>query len=146
MATERARGGQRPSETEKLRRAELRLTVDRPEVRWRLLRISLIKTGQKVRQETIINVFPSNDESHRLVIAVEQESGCRSRLVLRQETFADDLGWFVQSRVPVEPEQVAGLRMSLASPNAHGAEPVRRERPKVPAILRFDGAHSGAAS
>lgn len=93
---------------------------------------------RQVRKETILNVFPSNDELHRLVIAVEQEEGPQSRLVLRQETFSDDVGWFVQSRIAVEPEQIAGLKMSLTGHSMKRLQPAPRNTPRVPAILRFD--------
>lgn len=96
-----------------------------------------------MRKETILNVFPSSGDGNRLVIAVEQEPEAGSRLVLRQESFADDVGWFVQSRIAIEPEQVAGLRMALS-----GQESVSRlarapKMSRLPAILRFDGASSG---
>ena len=56
-----------------------------------------------MQNETILNVFPAADDLHRLVIAVQQEEGhAASRLVLRQETYADDVGWFVQSCVAIE--------------------------------------------
>ena len=96
-----------------------------------------------MRKETILNVFPSSDDGNRLVIAVEQEPEAGSRLVLRQESFADDVGWFVQSRIAVEPEQVAGLKMALS-----GQASVKRlarapKMSRLPAILSFDGAASG---
>ena len=99
-----------------------------------------------MQKETILNIFPSNDEMHRLVIAVEQDDDSSSRLVLRQETFSDDVGWFVQSRIAVEPEQIPGLKMSLTGSTMQRLQPAPREIPRVPAILRFDGAattHAG---
>jgi len=98
-----------------------------------------------VRKETILNVFPSQDEFQRLVIAVEQEADEGSRLVLRQESFSDDVGWFIQSRVTVEPEQIAGLKMSLTGSGLRKIQPPARDVPRVPAILRFDGATAGTA-
>ena len=82
---------------------------------------------------------------HRLVIAVQQEHGqASSRLVLRQETYADDVGWFVQSCVAIEPEQVAGLKMALSTqPTAFGKPD--RGGSSVPAILSFDGAVASSA-
>ena len=99
-----------------------------------------------MRTETILNVFPSNDQRHRLVIVVEQETDESSRLVLRQESFSDDVGWFAQSRVAIEPEQIAGLKMSLTGSGLRKIQPPAREVPRVPAILRFDGAAAGTAS
>ena len=89
--------------------------------------------------ETILNVFPSEDETKRLVIACEQSEGESSRLVLRQESFAEDVGWFVQSRIQVEPEQVPGLKMSLSTQNLKRVRPqASKFTTAVPAILRFE--------
>ena len=72
----------------------------------------------QVRKETILNIFPGADDSHRLVVVIEQVGDGPSGLVLRQETFAPDVGWFVQSQLPIEPCQVTGLKMALASRSA----------------------------
>ena len=89
-------------------------------------------------RESILNVFPSDDEDSRLVVAVEQPEEGSSRLVLRQETRAD-VGWFVQSRVAVMPEQVAGLKMALSAKNTSASRPKRRN-PTTPTILSFAAA------
>lgn len=107
-----------------------------------------------MQKETILNVFPSTDDLNRLVVAVQQEDGdTSSRLVLRQETFAEDVGWFVQSCVAIEPEQVAGLKMALSgpeSPSGRGSKRRQGERndvslSRVPAILSFHGVLAGNA-
>ena len=107
-----------------------------------------------MQKETILNVFPSTDDLHRLVVAVQQEDGdAASRLVLRQETFAEDVGWFVQSCVAIEPEQVAGLKMALSSSEPLSDRGSKRRQGKrkdvslsrVPAILSFDGVLAGNA-
>ena len=88
--------------------------------------------------ETVLNVFPTHDERHRLVVAVEQQEDATSRLVLRQETFSDDVGWFVQSRIAVEPEQLQGLRSSLGAQFAPRTLPATRTaESREPAILQF---------
>ena len=101
-----------------------------------------------MQNETILNVFPAEDDLHRLVIAVQQEEGCgSSRLVLRQESYADDVGWFVQSCVAVEPEQVAGLKMALSTQSTRRltSDRARSGLSRVPAILSFDGVQAGNA-
>jgi len=116
------------------------------------LRIAFNKpSGQvNVQNETILNVFPTADDRHRLVIAIQQDSdsgnggsaprrsGQTSRLVLRQETHAEDVGWFVQSCVTIEPEQLPGLKMALSSTSTRKLHPPARQVPRVPALLRFD--------
>ena len=126
----------------------IRLTAGHGRVDCFLLRIAFIKLPPgtlTVRKETILNVFPSNDESQRLVIAVEQQEAGPSRLVLRQESFSEDVGWFVQSRIAVEPEQIAGLKMSLTGQALKQIQPPARSIPPVPAILRFDRRAAGQA-
>ena len=93
-----------------------------------------------MRKETILNVFPSDDELQRLVIAVEHCEQGASRLVLRQESFSEDVGWFVQSRIAVEPEQIPGLKMSLTGQVMKEIQPSARAVRQAPAILSFDRA------
>ena len=88
-------------------------------------------------RETIMNVFPSDDENSRLVIAIEQPEDGPSRLVLRQENRAAKVGWFVQSRVAVMPEQVAGLKMALSGGQARAVQSPPRDNSRIPAILSF---------
>lgn len=91
-----------------------------------------------MRKETILNVFPGDRDQHRLILAVEQNGTSSSALVLRQESYAENVGWFVQSRIVVEPGQVAGLRMALSGGAAGTVQPRVRETRPMPAILRFD--------
>jgi len=78
-----------------------------------------------------------------LVVAVEHCPGKRSRLVLRQETHSNDVGWFVQSCIAVEPEQLPGLKMALTSNATRTLHPPARELPRAPASLRFADAVAG---
>ena len=96
------------------------------------------------RVERILDVFPATTDGHRLVIAVFQESGQRDRFVLRQETFSGDVGWFVQSRVTIEPEQLAGLKAALTG----GRTEISKRRPdreaeQAAVILPFKAAAAG---
>ena len=92
-------------------------------------------------RETVISVVPSDDEHHRLVIAVEKSDDEQSRLVLRQETRSANVGWFVQSRVAILPEQVAGLKLALSANGTRGMQAsVKRETSPLPAILSFSDA------
>ena len=86
-------------------------------------------------EETVLNVFPCDDPNQRLVVAIEREGFGQTQLVLRQETRADHVGWFVQSRITVQPEQVAGLRMALGQ--AKAIEPAPRCDEDAPAVIRF---------
>ncbi len=66
-------------------------------------------------QSTVLNVFPSQSDDHRLVLAREVSAQGHSQLVLRQETRSNHVGWFTQSRIVIEPDQVAALKMTLTS-------------------------------
>lgn len=91
----------------------------------------------QVRKETILNVFPGADDQHRLVVAVAQVDTSGSTLVLRQESYAEDVGWFVQSRISIEPGQIPGLKMALSGGSEKPVSPRVREIRTEPAILRF---------
>lgn len=89
-------------------------------------------------RETIINVVPSDDQHHRLVIAIEKTDDQQSRLVLRQETRSENVGWFVQNRVPILPDQVPGLKLALSSNQTRTVESSSpRDWSPIPAILSF---------
>jgi hypothetical protein len=91
----------------------------------------------QVRKETIVNVLPGAEEERRLILAVEQIGTAGSALVLRQESYSEDVGWFVQSRIVVEPGQVAGLRTALTGGGTGAVQPRAGETQPMPTILRF---------
>lgn len=78
-------------------------------------------------QSSILNVFPGLDDGSRLVLAHESDGEGTTQLVLRQETRSEHVGWFVQSRIAIEPEQVAALKMTLTSRMV--SEPTRSAPP-----------------
>lgn len=99
-------------------------------------------------KETVLNVFPSDDDRNRLVVAVRQdEDRSASQLVLRQETFAEDVGWYEQSCVAIEPNQVAMLKMALTNPlsNAHDPKRGPASVTRLPAIVQFESGSAGNA-
>lgn len=76
-------------------------------------------------QSTVLNVFPSQSTDQRLVLVQEWTDQGKRQLVLRQESRSEHVGWFVQSRIVIEPDQVSALKMTLTS-NLIG-EPVAGE-------------------
>jgi len=66
-------------------------------------------------QSTVLNVFPSQSDDQRLVLAREVSAQGRSQLVLLQESRSKHVGWFTQSRIVIEPDQAAALKMTLTS-------------------------------
>ncbi len=95
-----------------------------------------------MHHETILNVFPASDDQHRLVIAIEQRTDGDRVLVLRQETYSPDVGWFVQSCVAIEPEQLPGLKMALTSGVTRKLQSPAREVSRA-AVLSFSESVAG---
>ena len=93
-----------------------------------------------MQNERILDVFPAATDGNRLVIAVESNSSEGDRFVLRQETFSSDVGWFVQSRVLIEPDQMAGLKAALT---CGSTQQIEKRSSFKPTILSFDTAAAG---
>lgn len=81
----------------------------------------------------IVNVFPSESGEERLVLAHETDEAGTQQLVLRQESRSSHVGWFVQSRIAIDPNQAAALKMTLTSNLVKETVP----RDKAPVILSF---------
>lgn len=85
----------------------------------------------------VIATIDGSSPGHRLqLVMVARDEG--TQLELRQQSWAESVGWYTQSSVAVEPEQVAELRNSLglggksarlrsqpASENAPSSHPLR---------------------
>jgi len=97
-----------------------------------------------VQNERILDVFPSATDGNRLVIAVDSSSSEGDRFVLRQETFSGDVGWFVQSRVLIEPDQMAGLKAAMTCGRTENLKKgTNRKARLAPTILSFESAAAG---
>jgi hypothetical protein len=57
-----------------------------------------------------------------LVLARETVDGFTEQLVLRSESLSPHVGWFVQSRIAIDAEQAAALKMTLTSGLIDGGE------------------------
>ncbi|WP_182867655.1 hypothetical protein [Stieleria mannarensis] len=88
---------------------------------------------------TILNVFPSDSGDQRLVLAQETDAAGTATLVLRQESRSPHVGWFVQSRIAIEPNQVAALKMTLTSNLVKETTPTE----EGPAVISFRTAMAG---
>ena len=63
----------------------------------------------------ILDVLPGSHDRLRLVIAVERTLCGLEQLILRRETYEPQVGWFCQSQIAVEPDQLASLKLLLTS-------------------------------
>jgi len=82
-------------------------------------------------------MIPTVDERSRLVLLSEPINDFAAELVIRQETLSD-VGWFVQSRVRVEPEQLADLKLFFTSQSTQSAGPSPSQRSGLPHVVPFD--------
>jgi len=64
--------------------------------------------------ETTLTAIPAS-ETERLLVVLVQSAEHGSRMELRQQSFSKGIGWFTQSTVQLEPNQVAALRNALGS-------------------------------
>ena len=67
-----------------------------------------------MNSETVLTNIPAS-ETERLLVVLVQSPHSGSRMELRQQSFSAGLGWFTQSTVQLEPNQVAALRNALGS-------------------------------
>lgn len=78
------------------------------------------------RTETVLSSIPASDVE-RLQVVLVQGTDSGSHMELRQQSFSKGIGWFTQSRVKLEPSQVAALRNSLGT-GSSGARSARLPR------------------
>lgn len=97
--------------------------------------------------ETLLTELPSS-EVERLTVVLVQGADGRSHVELRQQSFSKTVGWFTQSKVGLEPGQVAALRNALGTSAAgkRGATSLPREFATIspvawqPRVVRADSA------
>ncbi|QDT05541.1 hypothetical protein K227x_39420 [Rubripirellula lacrimiformis] len=92
--------------------------------------------------ETLISVLPTDDDHNRLVIVIQrgEPDDCESggdRMMLRQESYSPDVGWFTQSCLPIQPEQMAGLKAALTGNSARNLHRPSRSHFEASPVLSF---------
>jgi len=91
-------------------------------------------------QEVTLSTIQGSDENHRLaVVLVTGVPGTAlpaSRVELRQQTWGEGVGWFTQTSIALEPEQVAGLKATLGSTSCGGAKSTGKAAATLPASFR----------
>jgi len=89
-------------------------------------------------QESILAVLPNTRDDERTVVVLCHRVD--SWVELRQQSFGAGVGWFTQSTVKLDPQQVAGLKNALGGAAPHRL-PSYLARPETnPRILRFESA------
>lgn len=64
----------------------------------------------------VIEVLPASEGAGRLVVVRETTLCGRSHLLLRQESHQPGVGWYAQGQVPIDPQQLRGLKALLTAP------------------------------
>lgn len=96
----------------------------------------------KDRQEVVLAVLEGTLARERTLLVHCHVADGISLIELRQQSWGDGVGWFTQSSVQLEPDQVAQLRSALGTPKAMPP----RQRPTgtqgsfVPRLVTADSA------
>lgn len=87
---------------------------------------SVVRRSPNACHEWVLANLPGASGNDRLVVVLLREFGAGNRLELRQQTWADGLGWFTQSSLPISAEQLTGLRAALGAvpPAARSTRPI----------------------
>jgi len=80
--------------------------------------------------EVVLAVLSEPGEHQRVVLVHRQAFGDQ-RIVLRNESFSEDVGWFEQSSVEISPTQLGQLKQAL------GLVPGTKIRPGTGGSRRF---------
>lgn len=97
--------------------------------------------------ETVLATLPGNSDRERVLVALVQgETG--SHVEIRQQSWGEGYGWFTQSSVQLEPQQVAGMRQALGLGGAFSqvkVSPFPASQPKrsggfTPRVVHADSA------
>jgi hypothetical protein len=99
------------------------------------------------RPETVLATLPGESDRER-VLVVMAVTADGSRVEIRQQSWGDGLGWFTQSSVQLQPDQVAGMRQALGLGTGNGkvrtaafpAAGPRRANGFTPRVVHADSA------
>lgn len=64
-------------------------------------------------RETVLTAVPGATDTARLQLVLVQTGAAGSHVELREQTWADGVGWYTQSSVRIGTDQVAELRNAL---------------------------------
>lgn len=93
-------------------------------------------------RETVLSVIPGSLDDERLLVVHRHQPNGGSRIELRQQTFGEGVGWFTQSSVVIEPEQLAALQGALGGSAKTAPRPTSAARRGQGSHLRIAHAES----
>ena len=80
--------------------------------------------------ETVLTAIPAASDDERLLVVLRQDDATGSQIELRQQSWAEGIGWFTQSSIRLEPAQLANLRGALGGSFLGGANQRVETRPQ----------------
>ena len=86
--------------------------------------------------ETILSVL-QHDGDHDRVVLVHRQTFGNSQIMLRRESFSEDVGWFPQSTIELSPGQLGQLKQALGVLPGAKSRPVAPRRPAAADAPRF---------
>lgn len=91
-------------------------------------------------KENVIAIVPDGTQSHRLVF-LAKSGDHELPIVLRQETYSEDIGWFIQNQIEMTRPQMMMLRSAMGGTSG-GSVPAARQnmtpcRDFVPTVIPF---------
>ena len=63
-----------------------------------------------MKKTSILAVIPGSNDAERLLVVLVQPRSGPSQVSLRQQTWAEKIGWYDQKCIDLEPDQVRQLR------------------------------------
>ncbi len=87
--------------------------------------------------EKILEVFPS-DAADRRIAVVEMRRGDEIVLSLQQQTFSSDIGWFAQSCIELEAQQLPSMKLFFTGCNVSSRQRMNRSATRSLANSSFE--------
>jgi len=87
------------------------------------------------KNECLLATLPGSQSGDRLLVVLVQTKAGKSQLVLRQQSWAEGIGWYDQKSLSLDPHQLRQLKAVLG---CRSSSP-QKDEPDVPAILPFPG-------
>ena len=95
-------------------------------------------------RETTLATLAADSKTERVVLVLVAESG-GSVVELRQQSWGEGVGWFTQSSVHLQPQQLAELKQTLGQASQTQTPPGHSRRKHTPSGFMLRVIHSESA-
>lgn len=86
--------------------------------------------------ECLLATLPGSSDCERLTVVLVHAPGGTSKMSIRQQTWAEGIGWYDQKSIELDPDQLCQLRAVLGWGTHHR---LKQEHAQDPAVLAFPG-------